>query len=140
METLEQRVERLERSCRRWQLGFLILAAIGLTGAATMPSPNGGAVPDAQFAHLTVKSLTIRGEQGGAFLSAGSDKSRAWIKLASPVAGTVVAIVADAAAANVFLSHSNEKGLSSAAVSADKQSGIIDLQTAAGKSKEIEPE
>jgi hypothetical protein len=136
MNTLEQRVERLERSCRRWRLGFLILLAAGAAAAATAPSP----LTDAKFGHLTVQSLTIRSQPTGAFISASCDKDVAWIKLASPAAATLVAIVAQKDSANLFVSRNTAKGLSSSALSADGESGFVDLRSADGKNKEIEPE
>jgi hypothetical protein len=136
METLEQRVERLERSCRRWRLGFLILAAVGVLGMAAQPNPPA----DGRFAHLTVQSLTIRSQPDGAFISASCDKDVSSIKLASPGAATLVALVAQKDSANLFVSRNTAKGLSSCGVSADGESGFVDLRTADGKNKEIEPE
>jgi len=136
MDTLEQRVERLERSCRRWRLGFLILLAAGVAGAAAEPV----APVDGQFAHLTVQKLTVRSQANGAFFSVTCDADRGLIKLASPGAGTLVAIEARKDDANMFVSRNTEKGLSSAGISADGQSGFVDLRTADGKNKEIEPE
>jgi hypothetical protein len=139
MDTLEQRVERLERSCRRWQLGFLIMLAVGGACAATTPgSPP--PLADAQFGHLTVQSLTIRTQPDGAFISASCDKDRAAIKLASPSAGTLATVLADKDTANVIISQSTPKGLASAALSTDAQSGFVDVRSADGKDKEFEPE
>ena len=136
MDTLEQRVERLERSCRRWRLGFLILSAAGVAGMAAQPNPPA----DGQFAHLTVQSLTIRSQADGAFISASCDKDVASIKLASPAAETLVALVAQKDSANLLVSRNTAKGLSSSGLSADGQSGFVDLRSADGKNKEIEPE
>jgi len=136
MDTLELRVERLERSCRRWRLGFLILLVAGGCAAAIQP----GLPVDGQFAHLTVQSLTIRSEPGGAFISASCDKDRAAIKLSSPGSAALVAIAAQKDGANMFVSQSTPKGLSSAGISADGQSGFMDMRSAEGKNREIEPE
>jgi hypothetical protein len=138
MDTLEQRVERLERSCRRWRLGFLVMvvAAVGAAGAAAGP----GGPADAQFAHLTVQSLAIRSQPNGAFVSASCDNDRASTTLSSPAAPSVVALVAKRDSADLFLSRKGPKGLASAAVSADQQSGFLDLRNADGKDKELEPE
>src|ERR1700688_1150255 len=99
MNTLEQRIERLERSCRRWRLGFLILAVSAAIGAAAKPSPPA----DAQFAHLTVQRLTIRTQPDGAFISATSDKDRASITIASPATSTLVSVVAQKDSANLMM-------------------------------------
>ncbi len=138
MDTLERRVERLERSCRRWRLGFLVvvMAAVGGAGAAAGP----GGLADAQFAHLTVQSLTIRSQPNGAFVSASCDNDRASITLSSPTAPSVIALVARRESADLFLSRKVAKGIASAAVSADQQSGFLDLRNADGKDKEFEPE
>jgi hypothetical protein len=136
MNTLEQRVERLERSCRRWRLGFLILAVVGAIGAAAKPNPPA----DAQFAHLTVQRLTIRTQPDGAFISATCDKDRASITIASPVSSTLVSLVAQKDSANLLMSRNTDKGMASAALGADAQSGFVNLRTSDGKNKEIEPE
>ncbi|MGD0768052.1 MAG: hypothetical protein ABSB42_07635 [Tepidisphaeraceae bacterium] len=137
MDTLEQRVERLERSCRRWRLGFLVMvmAAVGAAGAAAAP----GGLADAQFAHLTVQGLTIRSQPNGPFISASCDNDRASITLSSPTAPSVIALVARPESADLFLSRKGPKGIVSAAVSADQQSGFLDLRNADGKDKELEP-
>jgi hypothetical protein len=136
MDTLEQRVGRLERSCRRWRLGFLMISVMGVAGMAAQPS-----LPvDAKFAHLTVQSLTIRTQPDGAFISASCDKDVSSIKLASPSAATVVALFAQKDSANLFVSRNTAKGLSSSGLGADDESGFVDLRTADGKNKEIEPE
>jgi hypothetical protein len=136
MDTLEQRVERLERSSRRWKMAFLALAAIAVGGAAAKPPPP----PDAQFGHLTVQSLSIRSDAGGPFVSASCDKDRASIKLMSPAAQTLIALTADKNAANLIVSRNTANGASSANLIADQQSGFIDLHDPTGKSKEVEPE
>jgi hypothetical protein len=142
MDSLELRVERLERSCRRYRLGFLILLTLaGVGGVAAQPN----ALPDGQFAHLTAQSLTvqslrIQSQIGGAFISTTCDKDNAAIKLASPGSSTLVAIAASKDDANISVSRSMPKGLSSAGMSADGQSGFVDLRTSDGKNKEIEPE
>ncbi len=61
MQTLEERVERLERSCRRWRLGFLtvIIAAVAV-GASKPNTP-----PDAEFGNVTVQSLKVRTQVDG---------------------------------------------------------------------------
>jgi len=136
MNTLEERVERLERSCRRWRLGFLIVTVVGMAGMTAQPNPPA----DAKFAHLTVQSLTIRTQPDGAFISASCDKDESSIKLASPSAATVVALLAQKDSANLFVSRNTAKGLSSSGLGADDESGFVDLRTADGKNKEIEPE
>jgi len=138
MDTLEQRVERLERSCRRWRLGFLlmVMAAAGVGGANAGP----GGLADAQFGHLTVQSLAIRSQPNGPFVSASCDNDRASITLSSPAAPSVIALVAKRDSADLFLSCKGDKGLGSAAVSVDRQSGFLDLRNADGKDKEFEPE
>lgn len=139
MDTLEQRVERLEQSCRRWRLGFAMLLLVGGACAATVPtSPS--PLADAQFGHLTVQSLTVRSQPGGAFLSANCDKDHATIHLASPAGSTLVTIAAQADGADVFLSQNTPQGLSTAALSADKQSGFVVLRSPDGKNKEYEPD
>ena len=115
---------------------FLILAAVGVVGMAAQPNPPA----DGRFAHLTVQSLTIRSQPDGAFISASCDKDIASIKLASPAAATLVALVAQKDSANLFVSRNTAKGLSSSGLEADGESGFVDLRTADGKNKEIEPE
>lgn len=136
MDTLELRLERLERSCRRWRLGFLILAAVGVAGAAAQP----GAPVDAQFAHLTVQRLTVRSQPGGAFFSVFCDMDRGSVRLASPGAGTLAAVETRKDTASMFVSRITNKGMSSAGISADDQSGFVDMRSVDGKNKEIEPE
>ena len=133
MDTLEQRVERLERSCRRWRLGFLILAAATLVAATTKPASP----PDAEFGHLTVHSLTVREQAGGPFIRAGCDDSQAFIKMASPVSKGVLVLLAGKNSSDVMVSRDTNKGLSSAALTADDQSGSVDLHNVAGKDKEV---
>jgi len=136
MDTLERRVERLERSCRRWRLGFLFMAAVGVAGASAKP----GEPADAQFAHLTVQSLAIRGQSGGPFISAACDNQQASITLSSPAAPSVVRLLAKADSANLFLSNKTDKGVGSAALSVDQRSGFLDLRSVDGKDKQFEPE
>lgn len=133
MDTLEQRVERLERSCRRWRLGFLILAAATVLGAAAKPAP----APDAQFGHLTVQSLTVRDQPGGPFIRAGCDDTQAFIKMDAPASQTFIALNAGKDSANVTVSRDMNRGLNSGSLTADDQSGSIDLHDVAGKDKEV---
>lgn len=135
MDTLEQRVERLERSCRRWRLGFLVVVAIAVVGAAAPPNPP----PDAQFGHLTVQSLTVRSAAGGPFIHATCDKDQASLKVSSPASQTLIDLVARNSA-DVLVSRSTGKGLSSASLTADQETGSMELRNVTGKDKEIEPE
>jgi hypothetical protein len=135
MDTLEQRVERLEQSCRRWRLGFLILLAIAAAGAAIDSEAR-----DAQFANLTVQSLTIRNHSGGAFLTASCDADQASIKMVSADSRTLVALTAQKDSADLYLSRNTDKGSTSATLSSDNVSGLVNLRTADGKNKEIEPQ
>jgi hypothetical protein len=135
MDTLEQRVERLERSSRRWRLAFCIVAVIAAGGAAGKPP-----LQDAQFAHLTVQSLSIRDQAGGPLISASCDQGGAAIKIISPTSQALVAIIADKNSGSVLVSKNNTNGTSSANMIADQQSGFVDLHDPAGKSKEVEPE
>jgi hypothetical protein len=132
MQTLEQRVARLERSCWRWRLGFLVVCVAAAVGASK-PA-------DAEFGHLTVGSLTVRSRPDGAFLSMTCDKDQASIKMASPTSATLVALTVQKDAANMFVSRTTDRGITSAAISADEQSGFIDLRNADGKNKELEPQ
>lgn len=139
MQTLEQRVERLERSCRRWRRGFLtvcIAAAVAAVGGASKPP----APADAEFGHLTVQGLTVRNQPGGALLLISCDGDQASIQLASPAAMSSVSLIARKDAAHVFVARNSDKGITSATISADDQSGLIDVRNAGGKNKEIEPE
>ena len=112
------------------------MAAAGVAGAAAKP----GGPADAQFANLTVQSLTIRTEPDGAFVSAICDKDRASITLSSPAAPSVIALVAKQDSADLSLSRRDDKGVGSAAVGVDQRSGFVDLRSADGKDKELEPE
>ncbi len=136
MQTLEQRVERLERSCRRWRWGFLtaILAAVAV-GASKPSLPA-----DAEFGNLTVQSLKVRTQADGALLWMTCGKDEASIKLASPGSATSVALLAQKDSANVFVSRNVGKVFTTASLSADEQSGFIDVRNAAGKSSEFEPQ
>jgi hypothetical protein len=135
MDTLEQRVERLERSCRRWRLGFLMMAVASLIGANVPPKP----APDAQFGHLIVQSLTVRAAAGGPFIHASCDNNQASLKVSSPASQTLIDLVAHNSA-DVLVSRSTDKGLSSATLSADQESGIVDLHDVTGKDREVQPE
>jgi hypothetical protein len=139
MDTLELRIERLERSCRRWRMGFLMLVLAGVACAATSPSTMPGPLADARFGHLTVQSLTIRSQADGAFLLASCDVDHALIRLASPGASTLVNIEAKKESAVMGVSRVTDRGLASAAMGADGQSGFVDLRTADGKNEEVEP-
>jgi hypothetical protein len=136
MQTLEERVERLERSCRRWRLGFLtaIIAAVAV-GASKPNTP-----PDAEFGNVTVQSLKVRTRVDGALLWMTCDKDQASIKLASPASATSIALVAQKDSANVFVSRTSGKAFTTASLSADEQSGFVDVRNAEGKNKEFEPE
>jgi hypothetical protein len=144
MHTLEQRVERLERSCRRWRLGFLmaIVAAVAVGAARPNAGPNAGpnAAPDAEFGDLTVRSLKVRSQVDGALLWMTCDKDQASIKMASPGSASSVALIAQKDSANVFVSRNTGKAFTTASLSADDQSGFVDVRNAAGKDKEFEPE
>jgi hypothetical protein len=134
MDTLEQRVERLERSCRRWKLGCLLLIAAAFTGAAAQPA----ALPDGQFGHLSAQSISIRSRAGGAFITASCMNDKAAITLSSSTCPTVIRLMADKGSANVLVSQMTPKGLCSAAVSVDGNSGFIDLHDVSGKNKEYD--
>jgi hypothetical protein len=134
MQTLQQRVERLERSCRRWRMGFLLTCITAGALAAEKPPV------DASFAHLTVQSMTVRGQPDGAAVLIACDKNQASIRLASPQAAAAVSLVAGNDAASVFVSRNSNQAITSATMSADDQSGLIDVHSADGKNKEIEPQ
>ncbi|MGD0464100.1 MAG: hypothetical protein ABSB74_16585 [Tepidisphaeraceae bacterium] len=136
MQTLEQRVERLERSCRRWRWGFLtVLVAAVAVGASKPQTPA-----DAEFGNLTVQSLTVRKQADGALLWMTCDKDEASIKLASAGSATSVALIARKDSANVFVSRNTGKAITTASLGADEQSGFIDVRDADGKNREFEPE
>jgi hypothetical protein len=136
MHTLEQRVERLERSCRRWRIGFLVAVVAAVAVGASKP----GSPPDAEFGNVTVQSLKVRTAVDGALLWMTCDKDQASIKMASPASATSVALIAQKDSANVFVSRNTGKAFTTATLSADDQSGFVDVRNAAGKDKEIEPE
>ncbi len=139
MHTLEQRVERLERSCRRWRLGFLVVVVAAVAVGAARPNAGPNAAPDAEFGDLTVRSLKVRTAVDGALLWMTCDKDQASIKMASPGSTSSVALIAQKDSANVFVSR-NTKAFTTASLSADDQSGFVDVRNAAGKDKEFEPE
>jgi hypothetical protein len=134
MQTLEQRIERLERSCRRWRWGFLIVCIAAITVGASRPPA------DAEFGNLTVQSLTVRKQVDGALLWVTCDKDQASIKLATPGSATSIALIAQKDSANVFVSHNSPKVFTTATLSADEQSGFVDVRNAQGKNKELEPD
>jgi hypothetical protein len=136
MHTLEQRVERLERSCRRWRLGFLVVVVAAVAVGASKPN----AAPDAEFGDLTVRSLKVRTAVDGALLWMTCDKDQASIKMASPGSASSVTLIAQKDSANVFVSRNGGKAFTTASLSADDQSGFVDVRNAAGKDKEFEPE
>ena len=136
MDTLEQRVERLERSCRRWRLGFLILSVVGVAGTAGSRTRRWMAV----CAFDGSKPDRFEASRMGRLFRASCEKDVSSIKLASPAAATVVALVAQKDSANMFVSRNTAKGLSGSRAGADDESGFVDLRTADGKNKEIEPE
>ena len=131
MQTLQQRVERLERSCRRWRGGCVLICIAALAAAAINP--------DAQFRHLTVQSLTVRNQPGGPVISISCDNDQASMHLSSPAAAAGVSLVAAKDLASVFVSR-NGRAITSATLSADDQSGAVDIRSADGKSRDIEPQ
>jgi hypothetical protein len=136
MQTLEQRVERLERSCRRWRLGFVMaVLTAGAVGAAAPSAPT-----DAEFSHLTVQSLEIRGRTGGPVILQTCDNDHASIRLAAAPSAPTVDITAQKDEADLFLWHANGNGSASADLRVDGQTGTISVQNAAGKSRNIEPD
>jgi hypothetical protein len=140
MHTLEQRVERLERSCRRWRLGFLVVVVGAVAVGAARPNAGPNAAPDAEFGNLTVRSLKVRSQVDGALLWMACDQDQASIKMASPGSASSVVLVAQKDSANVFVSRNTGKAFTTASLSTDDQSGFIDVRNAAGKDKEFEPE
>jgi hypothetical protein len=140
MHTLEQRVERLERSCRRWRLGFLTAVVAAVAVGAARPNSGPVAAPDAEFGDVTVRSLKVRTAVDGALLWLTCDKEQASIKMASPGSTSVVALIAQKDSANVYVSRNTGKAFTTASLSADDQSGFVDVRNATGKDKEVEPE
>lgn len=144
MQTLEQRVERLERSRRRWRLGFVAVVVLAVGAKLlSMVLPSSPAQPqDAEFAHLTVQSLAIRGQPGGPVILETCDNDHASIRLAASTNAATVDITAKKDEADLFLSRSNSttNTAASAALRVDDQTGTISVQNVAGKSKNIEPE
>jgi hypothetical protein len=136
MQTLEERVERLERSCRRWRLGCLTL----LVAACAIGSARPNSPPDAEFGNLTVQSLKVRTHVDGALLWMTCDKDQASIKLATPASATSVSLIAQKDSANVFVSRTSGKAFTTATLSADGQSGFVDVRNAEGKNKEFDPD
>jgi hypothetical protein len=134
MQTLEQRVERLERSCRRWRLAFLTAVIAAVAVGASKPA----APPDAEFGNLTVQSLKVRTQVDGGLIWMTCDKDQASIKLASPASATSVALIAQKDSANVFASRNSGNAFTTATLSADDQSGFVDVRNAAGKSREFD--
>jgi hypothetical protein len=51
-----------------------------------------------------------------------------------------VALIAEKDSANVFVSRTSGKAFTTATLSADEQSGFVDVRNAEGKNKEFEPE
>jgi hypothetical protein len=116
-------------------MGFLVLlSATALAAAKAIPPA------DAEFAHLTVQSLTVRTPGNAAMLVAACDNDQASLKLISPATSTAISLIAQKDSADLFLSRNTPAGLSSAAVSADARSGFIDVRSAPGKDRQIEPE
>jgi len=136
MQTLEQRIERLERSCRRWRLGFLTICIAAMAVGASKPD----APADAEFGNLTVQSLKVRTQVDGGLIWMTCDKDQASIKLATPASATSIALIAQKDSANVFASRNSGKAFTTATLSADGQSGFVDVRNADGKNKEFEPE
>ena len=134
MQMLQQRVERLERSCRRWR-GGCVLICIAAAAAAAIKPPA-----DAQFGHLTVQSLTVRDQPGGPVVMIRCDDGKASMHLSSSLAAAGVSLVAADDSASVFVSRNSNHAMTSATLSADDQSGVVDLRSADGKSKDIEPQ
>jgi hypothetical protein len=134
--TLEDRVARLERSCRRWRTaGVLLAIAAAAVGAQKAIQPA-----DARFGKITCRSLAIQDDATGGFLQASSGKDGASLRLFGPGGTTTVGITAQKDQATVLLSQLNPKGIPNAALSVDSESGAVSVGNSAGKSKEIEPE
>jgi hypothetical protein len=134
VQTLEQRVDRLERSSRRWRLGFF--AAVGgaaiLGATTTKPAP-----PDAAFANLTATHLSIKNPAGGPEFSVVANGSQTFLQIGSLASSAI--IVVDKDGANVLMNHSSPKGVTFATLGVDDTSGSVGLRDASAKTKELEP-
>jgi hypothetical protein len=160
MATLEQRVERLERSSRRWRAGciatIIISASAFLFGAdakPAVPAPAAPApvapvpaaaaapaqLPNGDFDHLTAADLTI-GTAGGPALTVLSDKNQTSLSITDAKLSTSAVLVVSKDGANVLLSKQTPKGMTRASLGVDDQSGTIDVKDVTGKTKEIEPD
>jgi hypothetical protein len=148
--TLEQRVRRLERSCHLWRAGFLAAVLFSVAACASNRSQSSGgrstnglsstsSPVDAEFAHLTVRELTVRAHPSGPEIVISTDQDRALMQVTTAGAVSSGSIVADKNGANLFLVRRG-KAITSAALSVDEQSGSVNLQDASGKSKVLETE
>jgi hypothetical protein len=134
--TLEQRVQRLERSNRWWRGGCIAaIALIAGLGATTNPSAN----PSAEFDHLTVQSLSVRSEPDGPQINISADKDQASVRITTRDAVSSTALMCDADGATLLLSRHAKSDTIGATIRADDQSAAL-LLRGNGKSKELEPE
>jgi hypothetical protein len=158
MDTLEQRVEHLERSSRRWRAGciatVIVAAAAFLMGAdappaapAAAPAPAAvpaqaaaGQLPNGNFGHLTATDLTITSGAGGPALTVLSDKNQTSLSITDANLSTTAVLVVSNAGANILLTKQTPKGITRASLGVDDQSGTIDVKDVTGKTKEIEPD
>jgi len=134
--TLEQRVQRLERSNRWWRGGCIAaVALIAGLGATTKPAGN----PNAEFDHLTVQSLSIRSEPGGPQINISADKDQASLRITTRDAVTSTGMMCDADGATLLLSRHAKTDTIGATLRVDDQSAAL-LLRGNGKVKELEPE
>jgi hypothetical protein len=134
--TLEQRVLRLERSCRQWRLACAaaLLGAFVMGAAPKSPPPG-----DGDFANLTANHLTIRNPAGGPALEITADEKQTSLQINNPPVGTSAILVVGKEGANLFLNRITAKGAVNASVGVDDVSGGIALKNADGKTKDLEP-
>lgn len=137
MLTLEDRVARLERSCRRWRWGCMAAGTLAVVAALGAAAP---VLQNAQFDQVNVRRLVVQSAPGAPQIVLGGDARQAALQLATPSADSSAALVVDKDGANLMLIRQTKNGSASASLGADNQDGNIDLRTVDGKTRDIEPQ
>lgn len=146
MITLEQRVARLEKSCRYWRM-LAVLGAAGLiaVAASTMRRPamaadaaNAANPTDAAFAHITARQLDVQDGHGPVF-SVLAEKEQASMRITDAAGNNMAVLMLDKDGTHLILSRQTKNGMSHASIGVDDLSGSVAVRGVDGKSKDLLP-
>jgi len=146
MLTLEQRITRLEKSCRRWRMLAIFGLMVSITllacaihwpanaaNAANNPPPA-----DSAFARLTAKQLVVQDDNGPAF-TVLADKNQASMQITDAAGNNLAVLMLGKDGANLILSRQTKNGMANATIGVDDLSGSVAVRGVDGKSKDLLP-